>query len=147
MPIDGAVPRIPIDEVYGKGLPSIPPALPQKAATEHFDSSASFLNLDAGAVTQGARLTGSSTGGVLIGAAVSLLSSWLHSKETDAKRSPGIARAVVRMHVKDTRQGFSVIAAADTPETPDTLFDCVFDAITNALTSGVPAKPNLDAKQ
>lgn len=141
MPQDGKAPRLFGDEVYGKGLAAIPPALKRG---EGFDVNTpavgkGVLHLDAGHQSQGAQLTGSQTGGIVIGLGAALLTRLIHQSAADSARTPGVVELSVRIDTEQAaKMGFGVTAAATTSETPDSLLDAALDAAIHGLIHGVP---------
>ncbi|WP_303783180.1 hypothetical protein [Azovibrio restrictus] len=140
VPQDGKAPRLYADDAYGKGLAPIPPAIKRDDLAEANTPTVGkgVLHLDAGAQYQGAKLTGSQTGGILVGLGTALLTRLIHQSAADAARTPGVAElSVTIVTERDGRLGFGVTAAANTPETPDTLLDSAIDAAIVGLINGV----------
>lgn len=137
---DGKAPRLYADDVYGKGFASIPPAIKRNDLGEVNTPTVGkgILHLDAGAQYQGAKLTGSQTGGILVGLGTAFLTRLIHQSAADAARTPGVAELSVRIDTEqDKKLGFGVIAGANTPETPDTLLDSAIDAAIYGLINGI----------
>lgn len=138
VPKDGAAPFVSPDDIAGRQLPPIPPALKEGINKEqHNGAPLGALDLDAGSIREGAKLTGSVGGAIGIAAGVSLLTSWIQKSAADAARTPGVVRMSVRIEGKQHRQSINLLAASDTPESPEVLLNSSFAAALQALIKGL----------
>lgn len=140
VPEDGRAPLEWIYEVYGKGLPPIPPAIKQQTdiAAPTPSGGGRQLQFDAGVMRELSGVTSSSAGAAGIAFGLNLLVDWFAKRQADAKRVPGIVKTSV--HVKphgEERKLFQVFTAANTPETPEALIDAAIDAAIHGLVNGV----------
>lgn len=138
VPEGGKAPRLYADDVYGKGIQPISPAIKSDIRDVSLPSVRhGILNIDAGATNEGMKLTGSRGGGILVALGVSALTRLIHQKQADAVRTPGVVEMGVTIYEDKTKKGFDVIAAANTPETPDALLDAAVSAAVQGLINGV----------
>ncbi|WP_126448348.1 hypothetical protein [Sulfuricystis multivorans] len=141
VPDDGKAPRLYVDDVYGKGMGLIDPAIKGNEIT---GITSPFIGrgvaqIDAGSQYQGAKLTGSQTGGIVVAITEAFLTRFIHQKAADAVRTPGVVELSVRIDTDQvSKLGFGVIAAANTPETPDTLIDAALAKAIEGIVNGVP---------
>lgn len=130
------------EEVYGKGLPPITPAL---NGNEKINIPYSIAPIDAAHIHQGRQLTGSIAGGIAIGVLGSLFSEWMGDRAADTARTPGFVQVAVKVADTVERKGgtFTVLSVANTQETPDTLLEGAVDAVAGLLINGAQgAKSN-----
>lgn len=114
----------------------------------------SSLDVDAGVVTQGARLTGSGAGGVAVGMIGALIGSLVDSAaqaKEDAALPVGVAVLKGRLYnreLKDSKPVDVVItAASDTEEQPAALFDAAIKQYVSLLSSGYTPQEKGDLSQ
>lgn len=143
VPSNGKAPRLYADDVYGKGIPPIPPAVkPPTGAIEPSppDTQRDILRLDPAAIQAGTMVTSSNSGTIGFAIGVNILLSMIERSMADAARTPGVAElsVVIADGVNQRqRQSFRVIAAANTPETPDALLDGAIAKAIEGLVQGV----------
>jgi hypothetical protein len=145
VPDDGRVPLVDAETVFEKPLAAIPPALTPEggkiAAPGHV--ARGIFNLDGGHVTQGAQLTGSTGGGIVVALLGGFLISALEKGEADKQRTPGLMQGFVRVRETDRKYSFGYFGAADTEETPDGLVRGAIATLVKLLgTGGEVAEPN-----
>lgn len=131
------------EEVYGKGLPAIPPAITgDLAEVKTPGSPKGILNIDAGHVNEGMQITGSQAGGIAVGLIGAFLGRLVQQQIADRNRTPGVVELNVSIIDKEWKvgqdwKGFKVMAAANTAETPDKLIDAAVDSAIAGLINGV----------
>jgi hypothetical protein len=139
VPQDGKAPLVDAEEIYGKGIPAIPPAIKGDVSEASTTDPVRAQTMESGVTHAGAKLTGSTSGGILLSAVIPAVANLFFENQADAKRTPGIASMRVFVRRDGKSQAFEVIAAANTPETPDTLLDSAMNAAVKGLINGVPA--------
>jgi hypothetical protein len=140
VPQEGKAPKLYADDVYGKGVAAIPPAI--RYSQLPADSSLSSPQRNPLQVNSEGVLIGnavSSSVGQAMGVAlgVNLFLSWIERRRADAERTPGVAELSIAIASADGRQDFLVISAADTAETPDALLDGAWTKAVEGLVNGV----------
>jgi hypothetical protein len=138
VPEDGRAPFVDAGNLFEKSSPVIPPPLTPEggriAAPEHV--ARGIFNLDGGHVAQGAQLTGSTGGGIVVALLGGFLFSALEKQEADKQRTPGIMRGFVRVTEANRKHSFGYLGAASTEETPDGLARGALASLVKLLGTG-----------
>lgn len=138
VPEDGRAPFVDAGDVFEKSSPTIPPPLTPEggkiAAPEHV--ARGVLNLDGGHVAQGAQLTGSTGGGIVVALLGGFLFSALEKHAADKQRTPGLMRGFVRVTEANRKYSFGYLGAASTEETPDGLARGALASLVKLLGTG-----------
>ncbi|MEO1767664.1 hypothetical protein [Thiobacter aerophilum] len=145
IPKDGKASYVYSNEAYGVGLPPIAPAIKAQSDLSSKDvNKTSPRGLSAGETSnllQAANSFGgvSSYGeGVVVAIVGNIIASIIGKAIDDGKRVPGVANAHVRVFADDhNKRAFTVISAANTPETPEALIDAAMDAVLDGLVNGI----------
>lgn len=161
VPRDGKAPRLSADDVYGKGFPSIPPALSNASDLDKLTKSQSSPQPQYNIASDGvvSMPVGYVSGSVLVSLLLSVPERVLwhasYRNKLDAARIPGVAELLVTT-VSSTgeRRSFRVLAASTTSATPDVLIEAATAAAVEGLLNGVPdmktaqaGSPRADAKE
>lgn len=145
VPKDGRVSEMAAEEISDAYAATIPAALSKGAGSKSHGGSTpgarGILDTDAGAISQGASLTGGSVGGFLIGMLGAFGGRLLDQHAADAKRVPGMADTSVRVVSSGANYFFALKAAADSPETPDSIVRASFARAVEILMSGLAIQP------
>lgn len=136
-----------------KGLP-IPPALSAATAldvapgTGEAGRQRGVLDVDAGVITQGAALTGSGAGGLVvgvIGALVGMAVDGMAQNKAAEDMPEGVAVLKGRISRGRGKEATAVdvviVAASDTETTPEALFSAIFDRYAKLVAEGYEPQP------
>lgn len=141
VPKNGEIKRLDADDITDEYATPIPPALNNGDQNNNRNARRSVLDMDAGVVSQGSQLTGSTTGGIVIGLVGALVGGLFDQHVAEARQLPGVAAAFVEVTFPDHNYGFSLRATADTPETPDSIMRAAFARAVELLASGISPQP------
>ena len=143
VPKNGEIKRLDADDITDEYASPIPAALYNGIQNNNRNARRSVLDMDAGVVSQGSQLTGSTTGGIIIGLVGALVGGLFDRQAAEARQDPGVATAFVEVTLPDHSYGFSLKAAADTPETPDSIVRAAFARAVELLASGISPQPQI----
>lgn len=144
IPGDGKTRYVYAEEAYGAGIPPIAPAikalpdLSNRATNQDYSgglSAAETSNLLQASHTFGG--VNSYGGGVGVAIVGNILASIVGKNINDAKRIPGVANTGISIVANGKNGSFTVIAAANTPETPEALIDASIDAAVQGIVNGI----------
>jgi hypothetical protein len=124
------------EDVIATDYPPTPPYITQEnhQVDETPSGTRSVLNLDAGQVAKGMRLSGSSGGGVAIGIIGSLAAGAIDSYLADGQRVAGVA--IVNVNFPDYGS-YVIMAVSNTEEKPRDLMRAAFEAAADCIRNGV----------
>jgi len=143
VPKNGEIKRLDADDITEEYATPIPARLNNGVQNTNRYARRSVLDMDAGVVSQGSQLTGSTTGGIVIGLVGALFGGLFDQHAAEARQVPGVATAFVEVTLPDHSYGFSLNAAADTPETPDSIVRAAFARAIELLASGISPQPQI----
>jgi hypothetical protein len=143
VPKNGEIKRLDADDITDEYATPIPAALNYGVQNNNRNARRSVLDMDGGVVSQGSLLTGSTTGGIVIGLVGALVGGLFDRQAAEARQLPGVATAFVEVTLPDHSYGFSLKAAADTPETPDSIVRAAFARAVELLVSGISPQPQI----
>jgi hypothetical protein len=141
VPKNGEIKRLDADDITDEYATPIPVALNNVVQNTNRNARRSVLDMDAGVVSQGSQLTGSTTGGIVIGLVGAWVGGLFDRQAAEARQVPGVATAIVEVTLPDHNYGFTLKAAADTPETPDSIVRAAFARAVELLASGISPQP------
>lgn len=139
LPRNKEVVPVDADDLTNEDAAIIPPAFANMS--DNLSSHGrSILDMDGGLIAQGSNLTGSTSGGIAVGLLGSLLGIFLDRRATEAEPVSGVTTTYVEVVAPDGRYGFSLKAAADTPETTDALVRASLNKAVDLLVSGIASR-------
>jgi hypothetical protein len=143
VPKNGEIKRLDADDITDEYATPISAALNNGGQNNNRNARRSVLDMDAGVVSQGSQLTGSTTGGIIIGLVGAWVGGLFDRQAAEARQVPGVATAIVEVTLPDHSYGFTLKAAADSPETPDSIVRAAFARAVELLASGISPLPQI----
>ncbi|MDO9227353.1 MAG: hypothetical protein Q8M09_11880 [Pseudomonadota bacterium] len=138
---NGNAKRLDAEDITDEYAAQIPPVLDKRRHVMDSGAKRSMLDMDAGVIHQGSQLTGSGTGGIVIGLLGALVGGLIDQSVIDTKRVAGVADVFVEVAIPGSNYLLALNAAADTPETPDAIVRAAFARAVELLVSGVAPQP------